>query len=63
MMRSNQTFAKILTAVIPPTMAMNTEAIAEMTELMAPPMAEKIEPCWVLRVSDILEGFGYCNVP
>lgn len=31
--------------VIPLTMAINTLAIAEMTELMARPIAENTEPC------------------
>lgn len=33
---------------MPPTMAMRTLAIAEMTASMAPPMAEKIEPMMVV---------------
>lgn len=34
-----------LTAVIPPMMAMKTDAIAEMTASMARPIAEMIPPC------------------
>lgn len=34
-----------LTAVMPPTMAMMTEVIAEMTASMARPIAEIIPPC------------------
>jgi len=33
-----------MTDVMPPTMAMITEAMAEMTELMALPMEENMEP-------------------
>lgn len=35
-----------LTAVMPPMMAMKTEAIAEMTASMARPIAEIIPPCY-----------------
>ena len=35
----------IRTATMPPTIASITPAMAEMTAIIAPPMAEMIEPC------------------